>query len=76
MFSFYLSLGFPLFCLIQESLFAQKYDPDLLKVVIKEAIEYWVGAGGGDADEMEEQVEGHHVICVLEHIHRFGHQTE
>ena len=51
-------------------------DPDLLKVVIEEAIEYWVGAGGGDADEMEEQVEGHHVIRVLEHVHCFGHQTE
>ena len=49
---------------------------DLLKVVIEEAIEYWVGACGGDADEMEEQVNGHHVIRVLKHVHQFSHETE
>ena len=49
---------------------------NLLEVVIEEAIEDGVGADGGDADEVEEHEEGHHVLGVIKQVRHFCYQAE
>ena len=49
---------------------------DLLEVVIQEAVEDGVGADRGDADEVEDHEEGHHVLRVIKQVRHFCYQTE
>ena len=49
---------------------------DPLEVVVEESIEDGVGANRGDADEVEDHEEGHHVLSRVEHVRRLSHQTE
>ena len=49
---------------------------NLLEVVIEEAIEDGVGADGGDADEVEEHEEGHHVLLIIKEVRNFCHKAE
>ena len=44
-----------------------------MKIIIQEFVKNWVGAARGDADQAENQVDGHHVLHVLEHLR---HQAE
>ena len=49
---------------------------NLLVVVIEEAIEDGVGADRGDADEVEEHEEGHHVLRCVEQVRCLSYQAE
>ena len=49
---------------------------DPLEVVVEESIEDGVGADGGDADEVEDHEEGHHVLGVVEQVRHLCHQAE
>ena len=49
---------------------------DPLEVVVEEPIEDGVGADGRDADEVEDQVDGHHALGALEHLRHLRHQAE
>ena len=49
---------------------------DPLEVVVEETIEDGVGADGGDANEVEDHEEGHHVLGVVEQVRHLCHQAE
>ena len=49
---------------------------DPLEVVVEESIEDGVGANRGDADEVEDHEEGHHVLGVVEQVRHLCHQAE
>ena len=49
---------------------------DPLEVVVEEPIEDGVGADRGDADEVEDHEEGHHVLGVVEQVRHLCHQAE
>ena len=47
-----------------------------MKIIIQESVENRVGAARGDADEVEDQVDGHHALGALEHLRHLRHQAE
>ena len=47
-----------------------------LKIIIQESVENRVGAAWGDADKVEDQVDGHHALRALEHLRHLRHQAE
>ena len=47
-----------------------------MKIIIQESVENRVGAAGGDADKVEDQVDGHHALRALEHLRHLRHQAE
>ena len=49
---------------------------DPLEVVVEEPIEDGVGANRGDANEVEEHEEGHHVLGVVEQVRHLCHEAE
>ena len=48
----------------------------LFEVFIEKSIEDGVGADRGDADEVEDHEEGHHVLRVIKQVRHFCYQTE
>ena len=56
--------------------FVDMWGTYLLKIIIQESVENRVGAARRDADEVEDQVNGHHALCALEHLRHLRHQAE
>ena len=47
-----------------------------LKIIIQESVKNRVGAAWGNADKVEDQVDGHHALRALEHLRHLRHQAE
>ena len=47
-----------------------------MKIIIQESVENRVGAARGDANKVEDQVDGHHALRALEHLRHLRHQAE
>ena len=47
-----------------------------MKIIIQESVENRVSAARGDANKVEDQVDGHHALRALEHLRHLRHQAE
>lgn len=48
----------------------------LLEVFIEKSVKYGVGADRGDANDVEEHEESHHVLRCVKHVRCLSHQAE